>query len=101
MLKEFRAKFAPTSVKDGIPKGIDVLIDFWIILSAILPAFGAPLGVHLTLWGRPLAHFGLQMGALGASLGSFGGSQGPLGVDLGVLGRLLPPSWSKIGDEMI
>ena len=66
------------------------LIDF----CTILVPFGAPFGVHLALWGRPLAHFGLQMGALGTSLGPFGGPWGPLGVDLGDLGRLLVPKWS-------
>ena len=53
-----------------------------------------PFGVHLALWGRPLAHFELQMGALGTSLGAFGGPSGPSGVDLGDLGRLLAPTSS-------
>ena len=61
-----------------------------------LGSFGAPSGVHLALWGRPLAHFGLQTGALGASLGPFGGAQG---VDLRGPGRLLAPKWSEHGAQ--
>ena len=57
-------------------------IDVWIMS----PPCGAPFGVPWALWGRPLAHFGLQDGALGTSLGPFGAAQGPLGVDLGDLG---------------
>ena len=37
----------------------------------------APSGVHLALWEDPLAHFGLQMGALGPSSAPFGGVLGP------------------------
>jgi hypothetical protein len=37
----------------------------------------APSGVHLALWGGPLAHFRLQMGALGPSSVPFGSVLGP------------------------
>ena len=57
----------------------------------------APSGVHLALWGGPLAHFGLQMGALGPSSAPFGGVLGPSRSTLAAPGDI----WDQNGPKSV